>query len=291
MIKYAIENLLAMDGVELSSSSQDPPYVRGKVFNSRPSYPFRFDGIGVAPGDVPEWLCADLGSEERPNFTAIFNHNMTTLLNSTDLFYFQACILGCPPTSGFCDWDLYDLSGGAEFNLDLSGRIRSDHKNVCSGEFDMGSDYRYYRWSVIDSLNTENFIEWGEVFLGEIKEFVYGKLQPGRSDGPEFHEGTNITSYGQIWPNYLSESDSFQIEIVNHNDINQISELRTFVKEVKRNDGKFVFIPDDQVNLCYYVYMRNLQDFNQQIVRGMEKELYSWKMDLITLTEGIRLIG
>lgn len=290
MIKYAIENYLNSD-CALYASSEFSPYVVENVYNLRPSKPLRFEGIGVAPGEVPEWICAELPYARRPNFTAIFNHNLTTLVNSTDLLMLQACSLGCPPASGFCPWDLYGSSGGPEFNFSLADRIHSDFKNLCSGEFDLGADYRNFRWAFIDSLNTNAFLEIGEVFLGELRSLTNAKLQPGRSDGPEFFEGTKVTTHGQIWSAYYGEADGFKIEIINKNSTSQISELRTFLKEVKRAGGKFVFIPNDLYDYCYYVYLRNMADFGSQIVKGIDQEVYSWKLDLRTLTEGVALLG
>jgi len=116
-------------------------------------------------------------------------------------------------------------------------------------------------------------------------------LQPGRSDGPEFFEGTKVTTHGQIWSAYFGEAEGFKIEIINKNSTSQISELRTFLREVKRAGGKFVFIPNDLYDFCYYVYLRNMADFGSQIVKGLDQEVYSWKLDLRTLTEGTALLG
>jgi len=290
MINYAIENYLNSD-CSLYASSEFSPYVVENVYNVRPSKPLRFEGIGVAPGEVPEWICAELPYARRPNFTAIFNHNLTTLVNSTDVLMFQACDLGCPPASGFCPWDLYSASGGADFNLSLADRIHADFNNLCSGEFDLLRDYQNFRWAFIDSLNTKAFLEIGEVFLGELRSFSNAKLQPGRKDGPEFFEGTKVTTHGQIWSAYFGEAEGFKIEIINKNDPNQVSELRAFLSEVKRAGGKFVFIPSDSFNFCFYVYIRNLNNFGSQIVKGFEQEVYSWTLDLRTLTKGIALLG
>lgn len=285
-MKYAIENYLD-DDCTFYTSSEDDIYVVENVYNKRPSKPFRFTGIGVAP--YPEYICVELPEAKRPNFTGIFNHNLTTMGHSGDLLYLQACLLGCE-ASGGCDWDQFDLSGGPGFNLDLVDRLRADFNNLCQ-TFDLGMAYQYFRWAFSDSSNDNAFIEIGELFLGRLQSFNYAKLQPGRADGPRFFEGTNITSYGQIWSNYLSESDTFQIEIMNKNDPTQISELRTFIKEVRRNDGKFIFIPNDRYNFCYYVYLENLDNFNRQIVSGEYGQLYSWNLNLRTLTAGIALVG
>lgn len=290
-LKYSITNFLAGDNVTLYSSSEDAQgiYTLDKLFNVRPSYPFRFQGIGTTSGNIPEDICADLGEAKRPTFTAIFNHNFA-FSQSGDMAFLQACSAGCPYQSGPCDWDITPGSGGPECEVELIDRVIDNHNNFYKC-FDCGADYQYYRWSFIDAGNPLPFIEIGELFLGEWQELANAHLQPGRADGPEFFEASQITSHGQIWSNYYAEAEHFEIEIINKNDPAQISDLRLFLSEVKQANGKFVFIPDDYYKFVYYVHLRNVADFGQQLVKAQLGELYSWKLSLRTLLKGVNLIG
>lgn len=291
-LKYAITNYLAGDLVTIYASSEGTIYDTEKLINVRPSYPFRFDGRGVAPGDVPEWICADLGEDKEATFTAVFNHNFG---NSIDTFKIQACDEICWQSGGWqsggwmCDWD--DVLAGPDYELNLEDRLLADFNNAYKC-FVAGDSYRYWRWPFIDNDGIPaSYLEIGELFLGAWQEFTDAHLQPGRQDGPEFFEGTQITDYGQIWSSYFSEAEHFEVEIVNKNDPAQLSELRKFLSAVKRANGKFVFIPDDHYKFCYYVHLRNLADFGQQIIKGECGEAYSWKLSLRTLTKGISLLG
>jgi hypothetical protein len=283
-LKYAITNFLAGDLVTLYSSSEDDLYNLGKLYNVRPSYPFRFEGLGTTSGAIPEYICADLGEAKRPTFTAIFNHNFG---DTIDTFKIQACVDGCPLQSGACAWD---VSGGPGFEEDLEDRLIADFNNA-HASFTPGADYQYWRWPFIDSANPNPYLEIGELFLGEWQELPDAKLQPGRADGPEFFEATQITDYGQIWSSYYSEAEAFEIEIKNQNNPAQVSDLRKFLSDVKQANGKFIFIPDDHYKFVYYVHLQNLAGFGQQLVKGELCELYSWKLSLRTLVKGISLLG
>lgn len=294
-LKYAITNFLAGDLVYIYSSTGDVLYNIGKLINVRPSYPFRFDGLGVAPGEVPEWICADLGEQKTPTFTAIFNHNFG---DSIDTFKIQACDDDCWQSGGWqsgamaglCDWD-YDAGVGPDWELNLTDRLLADFNNAYRC-FTPDKAYQHWRWPFIDNDGIPAaFLEIGELFLGEWQELANAHLQPGRQDGPEFFGATQITDYGQIWSNYYSEAEHFEIEIVNKNDPAQVSELRLFLSAVKQAGGKFVFIPDDHYKFVYYVHLRNMADFGQQLVKGELCELYSWTLSLRTLTKGISLLG
>ena len=286
-LKYAITNFLAGDLVSIYVSSEAAIYDREKLYNVRPSYPFRFDGIGTTSGAIPEWICADLGEEKTPTITAIFNHNFG---DSIDTFKIQACDEICWQSGmgGICDWDW--AGAGPDLQIDLENRLLADFNNAYKC-FTPGDSYRYWRWPFIDAGNPSPFLEIGELFLGEWQEFSNAHLQPGRQDGPEFFDGTQITSHGQIWSNYYSEAEHLEIEIVNKNDPAQVSELRLFLSEVKQANGKFIFIPDDHYKFVYYVHLRNMADFGQQLVKGELCELYSWKLSLRTLLKGVSLLG
>jgi hypothetical protein len=282
-IRYAIINFID-DTCELSACTEHDIYVVENLYNVRPSKPYRSEGIGLDSGCIPEWVCVDLGYARRPDFVGVFNHNLEPEL-SGDMFELQACDGPCPGESGACSWSTPD------FSVDLSGRIIEDFKNLCQYfECDSGG-HQYWRLAFADTGNPDNYAEIGEWFLGVWDTLPNAHLQPGRQDGPRFFEGTNITKYGQIWPNYLGEAEEFVIEIVNTNDPAQVDALRLFLQDVKRNNGRFVFIPDDYFPFCYYVYLENMGKFGKQLIKGALCEAHSWNLELRTLTEGVALLG
>lgn len=285
----------------LYSSSEDELYTLENLYNVRPSKPFRFEGIGTTSGAIPEWVCVDLNESKSPNFVGVFNHNIG-LGEAGDVFRLIGCSAACPGQSAAeCYWD--DVSGApsgsifADCFVDLSDRIleasclfnTSCKRFQCvwpSGE----TGLQYWMLQVIDQGNTDGYIEIGEWFLGTLRRFSKAKLQPGRADGPVFFEGTKTTYYGQIWSNYFAEAEEFSIVIKNMNDPTQVSEMRCFLSEVKQAGGKFIFIPDDTYNFCYYVHMTNINNLGQQITKGLCGELYDWKIELRTLVKGVSLL-
>ncbi|MHA1288405.1 MAG: hypothetical protein ACTSPB_13450 [Candidatus Thorarchaeota archaeon] len=285
-IRYAINNLINSE-VDLYSSSEDDLYALENLYNVRPSKPFRFTGIGTTSGAIPEWICIDFGTDISPDFIGIFNHNLL-LSDVGDELKLKACDAGCPGQSGACDWWSVG-SGGPVCEVSLKNRLVEDFPNLCK-VFNCGS-HQYWLLEVIDADNDDGYIEIGELFLGNLQSFSNARLQPGRSDGPIFFEGTQTTYYGQIWSNYYSEAEEFSIVIKNINNPAQVSEMRKFLSAVKRAGGKFVFIPDDHYKFCYYVYMTNISGFGTQIAKGTCGELYDWKIELRTLTRGVRLLG
>lgn len=283
-VKYAITNFLH-SGCDFYSSSEHSIHTLENLYNVRPSKPFRTIGIGTTSGAIPEWFCVDLQQAKQPNFVAYFNINLI-LNQSGDFFELQACDEGCPPQNGACDWTSPD------YKLNLLGTLVQDFKNIHKS-FSPGAAYQYWRTAVIDSGNPDGYLEFGEWFLGILSGFTKAYLQPGRSDGPEFYEATSVTEYGQIWSRYHGEAENFKLEIINIDNPNQVNELRKFLKLVKRANGKFVIIPDDKLPFCFYVHLRNTADFGRLLQKGYypPSEVYSWSLDLRTLTEGIALLG
>lgn len=301
-LRYAITNMIG-SGTPLFACSEDDLYGLENLYNVRPSKPYRTEGIGTTSGCIPEWICVDLNEPKNPNFVGIFNHNISLGIVG-DMFRLIGCSGGCPGQSGAeCYWDdgISGAPSGAIFadcEVDLSDRILEDScvfNNACktfqcvwpSGE----TGLQYWMLQFIDQGNMSGYIEIGEWFLGILQSFSYAKLQPGRADGPIFFEGTKTTYYGQIWSNYFAEAEEFSIIIKNLNTPTQVDEMRCFLSDVKQAGGKFIFIPDDTYNFCYYVYMTNMAGFGQQIVKGTQGELYDWRIDLRTLVKGVSLLA
>jgi hypothetical protein len=283
-VKYAIDNFIT-DQCDLFSSSEHSIYVVENLYNIRPSKPFRTTGVGETSGASPEYVCVDLLSAKSPNFCALFNVNFE-LGQSGDMLELQAADEPCSGQSGAGDW------GSPDYTLDLSGELISDFKNLY-GKPSAGTAYEYWRIAMIDAGNSDGYLEIGDWFLGTLEGFTKAYLQPGRADGPEFYGAFNMTDYGQIWSYHYSEAESFKLVIQNIGSTEQVNELKLFLQRVRRNNGKFVIVPDDDLKFCYYVYLRNMSDFGQQLAKGKQskEEFYAWNLDLRTLTEGVSLIG
>lgn len=280
-LRYSINNFIG-SGTPIYSSSEDALYTLEHLYNVRPSLPFRFEGIGTTSGAIPEWICVDLNEAKTPTLCAIFNHNFV-MNQSGDLLNMKACDDACPGQSGACDWDL------PAHNMSLLDRMVDNFQNLYR-IFNWGA-HQYWYWEFIDSMNPDGFIQLGDLFLGTAQAFSHARLEPGRTDGPVFYEGTSTTYQGQIWSNFYSNAEGFSIKIRSQNDPAQVDELRLFLVAVKKAGGKFVFIPDDHFKFCYYVHMQNTEGFGAQLMKGMDCEDYEWTIELRTLTEGVMLKG
>lgn len=280
-MRYAINNFIGSD-TPIYSSSEDELYVLENLYNVRPSFPFRFEGIGTTSGAIPEWICVDLNEAKAPTLCAMFCTNFS-MAQSGDLLDMKACDDACPGQSGACDWDT------PAHEMSLLPRMVEDFDNLYQ-RFNWGA-HQYWMWEFVDAANPDGFIQVGELFLGTGRTFSHARLAPGRADGPVYYEGTSDTYYGQIWSNYYSEAEHFSIKIRSQNDPAQVDELRLFLSEVKQAGGKFVFIPDDHFKFAYYVHMRNVDGFGQQLTKGMLCEDYEWTIELRTLTCGVELLG
>jgi hypothetical protein len=284
-MRYSIVNYIN-ENVGIYSSSEDSLYTLENLYNRRPSKPFRFEGKGDTSGAIPEWICVNFPAPAQPTFVGIFNHNIEILL-SGDMLMLQACSGACPGLSGACDWD---TPGVPDFELDLSASLIDYVSDSCRC-FNSGAAYENWRLAVIAAGIDDPYIEIGELFLGNWYRLNNARLQPGRDDGPIFWEGTNITEYGQIWSNYYSEAEGFSVVIKQTNAVDELGEFRIFLSAVKQNDGKFVFIPDERLPFCYYVYLENMQDLGHQLVKGAYDAAYEWQLRLRTLVKGISLLG
>ena len=275
---YAIENLISSDTPLFSSSEDAAEWVSlDNLYNKRPSKPFRFTGQGSIGN--PEWICVDLMAAQKVTFVGVFNHNM--ILSAVgDSLYIQGCDSACRGESGECNWD------APPYELSLEDRIVENFRNLYR---EIDATYRYFTLEIIDQ-NNPYALEIGELFLGTTERFTNAKLQPGMADGPMFTRTKQTTHYGQNWIQSLSESYRFSIEIINTGLANQVDELNYFLRRVHENGGKFVFIPREDLPFAYYVFLDNERDFANQIVRGRTDRVYSYRLELQSLTEGISLL-
>lgn len=303
ILLYLMTNYL--DGLATGSyttKSTDDLYIATNLANERPSLPYRTTGIGAA-GD-PEYICVDLGSSKVVTFIGIFNHNFTLMQAVNDLLQLKACASDC----GTCNWAAPDCGP-----LDLT-TMPSDPCNGCSGSQPIdnfknlwhkvdcsGLDYQYWRLEMIDTTNTDGYLEVGELVLGQYQQFPRGildspasdawvRLSPGRTDGPEFFMGNQQTHWGQDWTTFYSECERFDLTLTTQNDPCIVDAIHAFLKDVQEAGGRFVLVPDDNKPFCYYVVVDNLRDFAERKIYGRARELREWKFKLKTLTEGVRLL-
>lgn len=280
MLYYALENHLAGTDVTLSASSEDTLYVLENLYNARPSKPFRFTGIGT-PGD-PEWICAEFDAPKTVTLAAIFNHNLTALLDSADDLTLKGCDGACESgSSGACNW------AAPDFSLDLSGRLVTDWNDLYSF---LNQTRLSWRLEAIDLNNPDGYIEIGELFLGEHTALANARLQPGRSEGPALFGAKNKTPYGQHWDLAYSKAINLELQVWNLGDPNTVDAVRLMIEQIHDSGGRLVIIPNERHPFVYYAALENTEGFMSQIVRGLTCELTSWTFQLQTLTKGIRLL-
>lgn len=278
-LRYVTQNFITAD-TPIFASSEHEIYTTEHLHDVRPSYPFRFTGKGSVAD--PEWVCVDLITARRVDFTAIFNHNFfnpTINLKACD----QSCFVS-GSGSGMCPW------GAQPVLHELSTRIPDGyvqfggHRNLYQYLWER---YRYFRLEVIDPDNA-----WiphiGEWFLGRKKRFSSSvHLQPGREDGPKFYDGDVQTDYGQHWPTYYSTQETLKLTFRNIGDPQVQDEMHTWLRTIKEDfNGRFIIIPDDNLKFCYYVILKTKDGFATREIYGDEGEVRSWSFILETLTEG-----
>ena len=290
-VTYVIENYINVDTLgPVSPEDACGFYNKERLYNERPSWPLRFAGKGAAAD--PEFICVDMKDPKQVTFAGIFNHNLTS---DPERFSLKGCADACAD----CDWET-----APAWEEDMKDRILSS--KICSDEYEhifpnsakkINRTQQYFRFEFIDLSNPDEYIEIGEAVLGKYCKFrstVY--LQPGRPDGPSFYMANQETYYGQDWPAYLSYNEEFSLVFQNINDVNNLDELQIFLIRVQKNGGRFIIIPDDDraetVNypICYYVIVKNKRDFAKRLIHGFENDLREWKLDLKTLTMGIKLL-
>lgn len=304
---YVTTNYLEPLGIgNYTTLSTHATYIATNLANERPSKPYRTTGIGEE--DIPEYICIDLGGSYVVTFIGIFNHNFTQLEAVDDLLTLKACDDGCPGVSGACDWN----QSGICFT-DLT-TMPNDPCGTCSGTQPIANhknlwhkvdcsdiDYRYWLLEMIDTTNTDGYLEIGELVLGQYAQFPRGvldtpnlgawvRLTPGRIDGPEFFMGKSRTHWGQDWSTYYSECERFELRFTVQNDPCIVDAMQAFLKTVQQNGGRFVVVPDDDKPFAYYVIIDNLRDYAERTIYGRTGELREWKLQLKTLTEGVVLL-
>lgn len=282
---YSLENFINSETL-LFSKTEDTLYKLKNLYTERPSYPYRSTAVGT--GALPEWVCVDLGSPTKVTLVGVFNHNIQYLPTAGGVFHLKGCNDACPEEPGECAW------GDQLALVDLSVADRMiEHFRNTYGKLD--STFQYWLLEVADSTNADEHIELGEWWLGQWSKFTTADckvhLQPGRADGPRYFMGIQETHYGQDWHSYYSATEHFSIRLKNINDPNAVDEMHRFLTVVQRDyGGKFVFIPDDTRPFCYYVIIKNISDYANRLIYGDEVELREWRLELKTLTEGIKLI-
>jgi len=236
-------------------TSEDTVYTVDKLYNKRPSYPFRFDGTGN------QWIKVEFTVAQNITAMAIFNHNFP---NTTTITLDASAIDG--------NWSLVSTPVWREENLYST----------------FGATLEWWKLNI--NAGAVVTPQVGELFLGQWAAFENAFVQPGRKDGPEFFASDNRTHMGQDWIGYYSNADTFTISIKNLTTPSAVDELQAFLKDIWENeDGKFVFIPDHNQPHVYYVQVVNRKGYAEREIYGT-KELREWKLELRSLTNGITLL-
>jgi len=278
---YAINNLITADA-SINVSSEDSIYTKDKLYNIRPSYPFRFLGDRASVRANPEYICVDFGQDTNITLVAVFNHNLLGTSSGADITL-KAADLVCPGISGAGDWD---LSGNCVTSL--LDRLVSNHRNF----YKKLDCVPYEAWLLeVDDVDVQ-IPQIGELFMGQWAEFSGNvRLTPGRTDGPEFIFGQQQTHWGQDWVDFRSESEAnFTLQFTNLQNQNVFDEFHLFLRNVAINNGKFVFIPNDSYPFVYYVVIKNVGHAVRN-VSGSFGYLKTYDIELRSLTEGISLIS
>jgi len=258
---YVKTNLVNLDSLPDNTyvSTEDTVYTVDKLYNKRPSYPFRFTA------KANQYIKIAFSTPRAVTFAGIFNHNLLSTAtidlqaSTDDITYVYVSFLGG------ANWRKGDLYKTLE------------------------ATYKYFKLQISDPANP-SIPQIGELVLGNGNYFENAWVQPGRSDGPVIHASNNITHYGQDWSNYYSDAEAFSITLKNLNDPNLEDDLQTFLKAVwAENDGKFIIVPDHRRPHVYYIQVVNRDSFADREIYGV-KELRNWRLEIKTLTRGITLL-
>lgn len=276
--KYVVTNLINIDTLA-EVSSEHAIYTMDKLYNARPSYPFRFTGVGSAGN--PEWICVEFPAAKKITFAGLFNHNLIRN-HASDVLKLKGCVSGCG--SGGCNWDAPD------YEADLLDKIVQNHRNSYEK---IAEKYLAWRFDFINSRNPDGYIEVGDAVLANWQKFSSSvRLQPGRPDGPVFNMGNQQSHFGQDWPSYRSESENyFTLTFLNAGDPSVVDEIKVFFSTVQQQGGTFIVVPDDSQPFCYYVVIMNFENLAERVQYGLSGELRQWTLTLKTLVEGISLLG
>lgn len=238
------------------ASSEDTVYTVDKLYNKRPSYPFRFDGLNA------QWVKARwLAAAQQITFLGIFNHNLLDTVTIT----------------------LEAANADAGYALVKTPVWRD--KNM----YALFDDTKKW-WKLNIDNGGATIAQLGELVLGNWASFSNAYVQPGRPDGPTIYASRNKTHMGQDWTAYYSRGETFSIALDNINDPSATDDIQAFLNDIWENeDGKFFFIPDHTQPKGYYVQVVNTNKYANRRINGV-KELRRWKLELETLTEGITLL-
>jgi len=256
-IKTNLVNATSLPDNTFVNGNEDTVYTVDKMYNKRPSYPFRFDGVD-AQWAKARWLAA----AQQITFLGIFNHNLLETVAIT--------------LNG-------DVADGAFADLVSTPVWRAGNMYAL---FD--GTWKWWKLNINNGAAT--IAQLGELVLGNWASFSNAYVQPGRADGPVIHATRSTTYYGQDWTAYLSKGEAFSIALKNINDPDATNDIHAFLNDVwENNDGKFVFIPDHERPQVYYVQVVNTDKYARRTINGV-KELREWKLELKTLTDGITLL-
>lgn len=278
-ILYLTENLITGSDVTLLSSSESTLYVLENLFEypnyARPSKPFRTTGIGAAGN--PEYVAAEFDAGKAVTFFGLFNHNLTALAGGNDALVLKGSSLA----HAAANW------AAPDFSVDLKARLITGWNDLYKV---IGYSSRTYRLEMIDTANTDGYLELGDVVIGNHSTLSNARLQPGRKESPRYYRAKNVTPYGQDWNESYADSVTLDLEIWNANDPAQIDAVRTMLQAVQEAGGHFIVVPDSGAKWCYYVSLENDGGFMQSIARGQTAEVSAWTLELRTLTKGISLL-
>lgn len=255
-VKTNLVNITSLPDNTFVNGNEDTVYTVDKLYNKRPSYPFRFNATGA------QWIKARwLAAAQRITFLGIFNHNLLNTVTITLQAANADAGYGLVSTPIWRETNMYAL-----FN----------------------ASYKWWKLNIDNGGAT--IAQLGELVLGNWATFSNAYVQPGRADGPVIHASRNMTHYGQDWTAYYSRGETFSIALKNINDPSATDDIQTFLNDIwEDNDGKFVFIPNHKQPKAYYVQVVNRDKYANREINGV-KELREWKLKLKTLTEGITLL-
>lgn len=253
---YSAVNLI--DQYTLSSvSTEDPLYVKEFLYDNRPSRPFRF------MAKASQSIVIDMSIATRATIAALFNHNLTSAVTAK----IQA--------------NATNAWGGPTFTQDLTWR-----------EIDLYSTFdrslRWWRFSIDDPSNVV-FPEVGLSWLGIWQKFPQVRITPGRVDSPQFFQTEQVTTYGQDWDVYLSDTQAFDLNLTNFINPATVDDLHTFLRSINGSAGRFLIVPDERQPHVFLVKVVGNPTSNR-MVYGSLGELRGWSMKLKVLTRGILLL-
>lgn len=255
---YVTPNLLNANTLS-SVSSEDSVYTKDNLYNQRPSKVFRFT---AKTGNT---VTVNLGSAIPITTVAVINHNFTASVTLN--------IQGNASDSWGSPSYAHSLTYFAGIN------------NLY---FLLNQTYQYWRLTVDDSTNTVN-PQIGQFIIGNYASFGSGFHLVGKSEGPKFWTGSQITPYGQPWDVYLSEQMTFELNVTEVTSKGSIDAIRAFLESIGGPAGRFLIVPDNSYSACYYV-KPSTDTFLAPYIIGNANDIYEWTMPLIEFPRGIELL-